>query len=164
MKNIFVILCALFFVVSCDKDNKPQSSEPEKQEEASNQSATNTVTETVVEEIVTAAVATEGGITTDVDRKACAPEKAADSLEYLMCGYKELQQGATTAGAHQPVKKYNCPATTPQLVTTREYLYYGSKPDNALVCEVLDTSTGNVVAYYKEYNACQNMDDSCVKE
>ncbi len=163
MKNIFVILCALFFVVSCNKDNKPQSSEPDKQEEASNQSATNTVTETVVKEIVTAAVTTEGGITTDVDRKACAPEKATDSPDYLMCGYQDLKQDATKY-AHQSVTKYNCPATTPQLVTTHEYLYYGSKPDNALVCEVLDTSTGNVVAYYKEYNACQSMDDSCVKE
>lgn len=162
MKNIFIILCALVLFASCDRNQESKPSETD-EKEVSNSSPQTTPAEQASKKITVTTVTTEGGVTTDVNRAECAPTHTADSQEYLMCGYQELQAGATAVGAHRSVKNYDCAGANPQMRTALEYQYYGSKPDQALVCEISDTATGTVIAYYKKHNECQQMSDSCTE-
>ncbi len=171
MRNLLIILCTLFFIVSCGKDNKPQSSDPEKQVESSNQpgqvessnqpgqvesseqSAQSSFS--VVKQGEIMGLTVQGDVLTDDNGTPCTSSGSSTT-----CGDPALKERAKAALAlAKRPRKYACSHKGKGLmVTYRPYEYIGVQPDSVLSCEVLGTSPGReITAYMSNRGMCERL-------
>ena len=162
MRNLLIILCTLFFIVSCGKDSKPQSSDPEKQAESSSQPGQVESSEqsaqssfSVVEQGEIMGLTVQGDVLTDDNGTPCTSSGSSTT-----CGDPALKERAKAALAlAKRRRKYACSHKGKGvMVTYRPYEYIGVQPDSVLLCEVLGTSPGReITAYMSNRGMCERL-------
>ena len=175
MKNLLIILCVSALVLSCGKDKDSQSSEPVKQAEAPSSSSLpqdnlnrGVSSKDVAKQTSTKLSQSETwqigkrnsvlGVVTDIDRTQC--DENSMGMSYAICGYSELKKATEdkASALYKTVVRYVCTGRYNNVVVT-QYNYYGAKPDNALVCEMWQTSSEEdfIIAYFKGDNHCTEV-------
>ncbi len=184
MKNFLIVLCVSILVLSCGKNKDSQSSEPAKQAEAPSSSSLSqdNAGSSLSQDNVNRGVSSKDvakqtstklsqsetwqigkrnsvlGVVTDIDRTQC-DENSMD-MSYAICGYPELKKATEdkASALYKTVIRYVCTGYYNNVVVT-QYNYYGAKPDNALVCEMWQTSSEEdfIIAYFKGDNHCTEV-------
>ena len=176
MKHILIVLCALTFMVSCNRDKGAKSPESDKQAESSNQSGEQ------AESPSASAGAVEPGMTvglpvsneevvTDFYGQPCTSSGSST----FVCGDPNLKTISQTVPAQiKRPRKYSCSHSQEQykgmVVTYRRYEYmapstFSNQPDVVLACEVVgSSSTLNITAYIVDRGVCDRLVSFYVSE